>query len=86
MQQEKKYLDRGLTNSSAGDSSTINQTETNSKMQKLIKSQPATNTKGEVVVNNNEMNSEVFKTFIVRFIGNQEYSFYNVETPQDGQK
>ena len=28
--------------------------------------------------------NEVFKTFIVRFIGNQEYSFYNVEAPQDG--
>jgi len=29
-------------------------------------------------------NQEVFKTFIVRFIGNQQYSFYNVEKPQDG--
>lgn len=29
-------------------------------------------------------NTDVFKTFIVRFIGNQEYSFYNVETPNDG--
>lgn len=28
--------------------------------------------------------SEVFKTFIVRFMGKQEYSFYNVEKPQDG--
>jgi hypothetical protein len=26
-------------------------------------------------------NVEVFKTFIVRFIGNQEYSFYNVDDP-----
>lgn len=26
----------------------------------------------------------MFKTFIVKFIGNQEYSFYNVEDPQDG--
>lgn len=26
----------------------------------------------------------MFKTFIVRFIGNQQYSFYNVEKPQDG--
>mmetsp|Transcript_17212 Transcript_17212/g.28991 ORF Transcript_17212/g.28991 Transcript_17212/m.28991 type:complete len:86 (+) Transcript_17212:1670-1927(+) len=26
-------------------------------------------------------NVEVFKTFIVRFIGDQEYSFYNVEQP-----
>lgn len=31
-----------------------------------------------------EINNDVFKTFIVRFIGNQEYSFYNVEVPQDG--
>ena len=31
-------------------------------------------------------NLEVFKTFIVRFIGNQEYSFYNVEKPQDGMR
>ena len=29
------------------------------------------------------INNDVFKTFIVRFIGNQEYSFYNVEVPQD---
>lgn len=29
-------------------------------------------------------NTDVFKTFIVRFIGNQEYSFYNVESPEDG--
>lgn len=28
----------------------------------------------------------MFKTFIVRFIGNQEYSFYNVESPEDGMK
>jgi len=28
--------------------------------------------------------SEVFKTFIVRFMGKQEYSFYNVEVAQDG--
>jgi hypothetical protein len=28
----------------------------------------------------------VFKTFIVRFIGDQQYSFYNVEKPEDGQK
>jgi len=31
-------------------------------------------------------NTDVFKTFIVRFIGNQEYSFYNVEDPDDGLK
>jgi hypothetical protein len=31
-------------------------------------------------------NTDVFKTFIVRFIGNQEYSFYNVEEPDDGLK
>jgi len=31
-----------------------------------------------------EENADIFKTFIVRFIGNQEYSFYNVETPEDG--
>ena len=31
-------------------------------------------------------NTDVFKTFIVRFIGNQEYSFYNVESPEDGMK
>lgn len=26
----------------------------------------------------------VFKTFIVKFIGKKEFSFYNVETPEDG--
>jgi hypothetical protein len=31
-------------------------------------------------------NTDVFKTFIVRFVGNQEYSFYNVESPEDGMK
>ena len=31
-----------------------------------------------------EAQEDVFKTFIVRFIGNQDYSFYNVETPWDG--
>ena len=29
-------------------------------------------------------NMEVFKTFIVKFIGDQEYSFYNVDDPQVG--
>jgi len=28
--------------------------------------------------------TEAFKTFIVRFIGDQQYSFYNVEQPNDG--
>lgn len=27
---------------------------------------------------------DTFKTFIVRLIGDQQYSFYNVETPEDG--
>lgn len=31
-----------------------------------------------------EAQEDVFKTFIVRFIGNQDYSFYNVERPLDG--
>ena len=35
----------------------------------------------------NDEQSEAFKTFIVRFIGNQdEYSFYNVEKPLDGRQ
>lgn len=34
-------------------------------------------------VGGKDIDFEVFKTFIVRFIGNQEYSFYNVETPED---
>mmetsp|Transcript_1941 Transcript_1941/g.2802 ORF Transcript_1941/g.2802 Transcript_1941/m.2802 type:complete len:314 (-) Transcript_1941:287-1228(-) len=31
-------------------------------------------------------NTEVFKTIIVRFIGNQQFSFYNVEPPQEGSR
>lgn len=31
-------------------------------------------------------NMEVFKTFIVKFIGDQEYSFYNVDDPQVGKQ
>ena len=27
---------------------------------------------------------EMFKTFIVRFIGDQSFSFYNVDKPQEG--
>lgn len=27
---------------------------------------------------------EAFKTFIVRFIGDQSFSFYNVDKPQEG--
>ena len=30
--------------------------------------------------------NDVFKTFIVRFIGNRDYSFYNVEKPNDQNK
>lgn len=48
-----------------------------SKMRNLTKGQSAQ-------LKNEEIDLEVFKTFIVRFIGNQQYSFYNVETPQDG--
>lgn len=33
-----------------------------------------------------DINLEVFKTFIVRFIGDIECSFYNVKKPQDGTK
>jgi len=33
-----------------------------------------------------DANSDVFKTFIVRFIGNKDYSFYNVEKPSDSNK
>lgn len=32
-----------------------------------------------------EDNVEVFKTFIVKFIGDKEYSFYNINDPQENQ-
>jgi hypothetical protein len=36
------------------------------------------------ILKTEENNIEVFKTFIVKFIGDQEYSFYNVDDPLIG--
>jgi len=47
-------------------------------LKKKQRTQSSATTKGA------EVNNDVFKTFIVRFIGSKDYSFYNVETPQDG--
>lgn len=33
---------------------------------------------------NKDHETEAFKTFIIRFIGGQEFSFYNVDKPHDG--
>ena len=47
------------------------------------KVQERKSTKSTKMTKGGDINNDVFKTFIVRFIGNKDYSFYNVEKPND---